>query len=85
MPPLKNDKEYKTSATRTPRYVLYASDTYPVDTQKAENIVRVYWGKVEYNELMARLFGKHLAVTVMDEYGNESEPMSIEELTTGNY
>jgi hypothetical protein len=56
-----------------------------VDTQKAENIVRVYWGKVEYNELMARLFGKHLAVTVMDEYGNESEPMSIEELTTGNY
>ena len=80
LPPLKNSKEYKTSAKRTPRYVLYASDTYPVDTANPENIVRIYWGKVEYNGLMARLFGKHLAVTHLDDYGNESEPMEIKDL-----
>ena len=78
-PPLKNAHTYPTSLRRTPRYVLYASDTYPVDTSAPENIVRVFWGEVKYNMLAARLFGKHLAVTTLDDYGNESAPVDIEE------
>ncbi len=62
---------------RTPRYVLYASDTYPVDTENPENIVRVFWGEVTYNTLAARLFGKHLAVTRLDDFGNESAPTEL--------
>lgn len=77
-PPLKNTKEYPTEKKRTPRYVLYASDTYPVDTNNPENIVRIFWGKPQYNTLMARLFNKHLAITKLDDFGNESEPMEIE-------
>jgi hypothetical protein len=80
LPPLKNTKGYKTSAKRTPRYVLYASDTYPVDTNNPENIVRIFWGKPQYNTLMARLFDKHLAITQLDDYGNESEPVEIKDL-----
>lgn len=78
-PPVKNSRPYTTTARRTPRFVLYASDTYPVDITNPENVVRTFWGKVQYNLLAARLFGKHLAVTRLDDFGNESEPMDITE------
>lgn len=79
MPPMNGVQEGKDTGRRTPRYVLYASKAYPVDTGKAENLVRVFWGKTEYNTLAARLFGMHLAVTTLDDYGNESEPVEIVE------
>lgn len=53
------------------RYVLYASKTYPVDTDKAENLVRVYWGKPDYNQLAAAVWGMNVKIMQMDEWGNE--------------
>lgn len=77
LPPLRNDHEHVCAAHRTPRYVLYASERYPVDTSDPENIVRVFWDKVEYDRLAPRLFGLNLAVTRLDDFGNESEPTEI--------
>ena len=48
-----------------------------MDTSNPENIVRVFWDKVEYDRLAPRLFGLHLAVTRLDDFGNESEPEEI--------
>lgn len=79
MPPLKDNPACTASSKRTPRFVLYASDTHPVDTSNPENIVRIFWGEVKYNMLTARLFGKHLAITTLDDFGNESEPKDITE------
>ena len=77
LPPLKSEHMPASSTRRTPRYVLYASEHYPVDTSKAENIVRIYWDHVEYNKLMARIVGMHLAITELDDFGNESEPIEL--------
>lgn len=77
LPPVVNDRKFATPLHRTPRYVLYASKEYPVDTTNPENIVRVFWGKAECNRLMARLFGMHMAVTALDDFGNESAPVEI--------
>ncbi len=80
VPPLKcSSNNNSTENRRTPRFVLYASDTYPVDTENPENIVRVFWGELKYNMLVARLYGKHLAVTALDDYGNESAAIDLTE------
>ena len=59
------------SAKAPRRYVLYASRTYPVDTGKAENLVRVYWGEPDYNRLAATLWGMNVKIMQMDEWGSE--------------
>lgn len=60
-----------------PRYVIYASDTYPVDIRKAENIVAQGIRETEY--IYAPLFPwrrkLYIAVTAIDRYGNESTPV----------
>jgi len=58
-----------------PLYVVYASDTYPVDTEKAENIVaqRIAATSFTYSPLMSWNKRRYFAVTAIDRYGNESE------------
>lgn len=60
-----------------PTYVLYASDTYPVDTTNPANIVAQGIRGTEY--LYAPLYPwerkRYFAVTAMDRYGNKSEPL----------
>ena len=68
-----------------PRYVLYASETEPVDTGNPANIVRIVYGngspsgraEIGYNMLTARAFGLHLAVTALDRWGRESAPLPL--------
>lgn len=63
----------------TLRYVLYGSDTYPVDTSQASNILASYIRETEY--VYAPLFPwerkLYYALTTIDRYGNESEPVQI--------
>lgn len=67
-----------------PRYVLYASETEPVDADNPANIVRIVYSnapsgraEVGYNMLTARAFGLHLAVTALDRWGRESAPLPL--------
>ena len=67
------------------RYVLYASDSEPVDTECPANIVKTVYGNTDgrhkaditYDMLTVRAFGLHLAVTALDRYGRESEPVKV--------
>lgn len=62
-----------------PTYVIYASDTRPVDTGQAQNIVAVGIRVTSY--LYAPLLPwekrKYFAVTAVDRYGNESEAIQL--------
>lgn len=56
------------------RYVVYASDSYPVDTSRPENILAAYVRDCSYTYVplypwQAKLY---YAVTAIDRYGNES-------------
>ncbi len=81
IPPLTTEQQAVNSNPNAPsrakRYILYASTDYPVDTTNPHNLVRVYWGQVQWDELTRRLWGMHLAVTELDDYGNESEPRDL--------
>lgn len=61
-------------------YVIYASDTCPVDTGKARNIVAVGIRRTDY--LYAPLLPwkrkKYFAITAVDRYGNESEAIQLQ-------
>lgn len=63
-----------------PMYVVYASDTYPVDTTKPENIVRQNIRDTQY--IYAPLFPwmakPYFAVTAIDRCGNESPAAQLE-------
>ena len=65
-----------------PMYVIYASDEYPVDTSRPENIVaqRITATRFLYAPLLPWNARKYVAVTAIDRYGNESEAVQ-EELT----
>ena len=57
-----------------PRYIVYASDTYPVDISNPENILAAYVPDCSYTYAplypwKAKLY---YAVTAIDRYGNES-------------
>ncbi len=58
-----------------PLYVVYASDTCPVDTSKPENIVAqsIRGTNYTYAPLYPWESKRHFAVTAIDRYGNESE------------
>lgn len=62
-----------------PRYVLYGSDTYPVDVSKAENLLATYIQGTEYTYAPLFPWERKLcyALTAIDRYGNESEPAEI--------
>lgn len=58
-----------------PRYVIYASETYPVDTTKPENIIAqsVRGTEYVYTSLLPWDRKKCFAVTAIDRYGNEGK------------
>ena len=58
-----------------PRYVIYASETYPVDTTKPENIIAqsVRGTEYVYTSLLPWDRKKYFAVTAIDRYGNEGK------------
>ena len=59
-------------------YVLYAGKSSPVDTSDPANIVTVTWDcEYTYNLLSRTLYGLHMAVTAVDRFGNESQPMEF--------
>ena len=60
----------------TPMYVVYASDTYPVDITRPEHIVaqNVQGTTYTYTSILPWDNQKHFAVTAIDRYGNESAP-----------
>lgn len=69
LPATDNDKR------NVPTYVIYGSDTYPVDTSNPENIIAQRVQETEYTYAPIRLWTakKYFAVTAVDRCGNESE------------
>ena len=59
-----------------PMYVIYASNEYPVDTKKAENIVAQSIRETSYIYAPIQPWNakKYFAVTAIDRCGNESTP-----------
>ena len=68
-PATDNDKR------NAPTYVLYGSDTYPVDTANPENILaqRIQGTEYTYAPILPWDTRKYFAVTAIDRCGNESE------------
>ncbi|MEG1837900.1 MAG: S-layer protein, partial [Bacteroidaceae bacterium] len=62
-----------------PYYTVYASDNYPVDTDKAENIVetRVKSNNYTYTCRYQWEQKTYFAITASDRYGNESKALQI--------
>ena len=61
------------------RYNVYASHTYPVDTDNPNNLVKTYLTDTCYTyEVTPYLPMVHYAVTAIDRCGNESVPAQIE-------
>ena len=62
-----------------PMYVIYASDTYPVDTEDASNILaqRITGTTYTYAPLTPWSLKLYYAVTAIDRYGNESEAVQL--------
>lgn len=62
-----------------PRYIIYGSPTFPVDTSRAENILAQ--GLTDTTFVYAPIYPwaacRHFAVTATDRYGNESKPIKI--------
>lgn len=66
------------------RYNVYASEQYPVDVTRAENLVSALMPECSYtyNRLNAAIRGLHFAVTAIDRCGNESKPVQLTQCTT---
>ena len=62
-----------------PTYVIYGSDTYPVDTQNPQHILAqgVRGTEYIYAPVLPWKRCRYIAVTAMDRCGNESQPTSI--------
>ncbi len=72
-PATDNDKR------NAPMYVVYGSDTYPVDTSNPENILaqRVQGTEYTYAPIRPWMARKYFAVTAIDRCGNESEACQL--------
>ena len=55
-------------------YHLYASNTYPIDTNDAQNILATY---LKENKVTLPEGKPYFAVTAADRYGNESAPLAL--------
>ncbi len=68
-PSTDNDKQ------NAPMYVLYGSNSYPVDTTDPENILaqRIQGTEYTYAPIRPWTARKYFAVTAIDRCGNESE------------
>lgn len=60
-----------------PMYVIYGSNTYPVDTTKPENIIaqRIRDTHYTYTSILPWDAKSYFAITAIDRYGNESKPL----------
>lgn len=56
-------------------YNIYASEFFPVDISKAENLVAT---RVNENSRLVPQNGRNYAVTAVDRYGQESEPAQLQ-------
>ncbi len=64
------------------RYAVYASKNRPVDTNDARNLVAITPNTFyTYNLVNSTLSGMHLAITAIDRYGNESQPLPVNGLS----
>ena len=63
----------------TPRYIVYASDSYPVDTNNPNNIVATNVRGTEYiySSLYPWVKASYFAVAAIDRYGNESKATQL--------
>ncbi len=59
-------------------YHLYGSNTYPVDTQDAGNLVQTYL-RDNKTTIKGWKNKRYFAVTASDKYGNESAPLALNE------
>ncbi len=57
------------------RYNVYASRDYPVDTERAENMVATNLPEARFT--YNRSLGMNIAITATDRCGNESEPLQL--------
>lgn len=67
------------SVNESVRYNLYASDVYPVDIADGSNLLATYLTETTYqhNAEKGRHLAAYYAVTAIDRYGNESEPLAL--------
>ena len=67
-------------AINRPKYNIYQSDTYPVDTSDPKNILDTYTigNTYIYTPILPLLKYRYFAVTAIDRYGNESEATQLE-------
>lgn len=63
----------------TVRYNIYASPSFPVDTERPENLIATLLPDPHYTFNLKTLlgYGLHLAVTAIDRCGNESEAAQL--------
>ncbi len=73
------DASTDNSAPFTVTYRIYASDSYPVDTEQASHLIetRVEATHYEYRPSVPWLQQRYWAVTAVDRYGNESQPLAL--------
>ena len=73
-----NEKVEWMTETENCRFVIYASQKTPVDTNNPRNIVKVtYNNSYTYSLLGAYYHNYHLAITAIDRYGNESTALEL--------
>lgn len=68
------------------RYNVYASTQWPVDIERAENLVAPLLPDTlfRYNRLMVRFSQLYMAVTAIDRYGNESRATQLTSAPNAN-
>lgn len=64
---------------QTPYYIIYAADSYPVDTTKPQHIIaqRVQGTQYVHAPVFPWNYKRYYAVTAVDRYGNESEAAQL--------
>lgn len=66
-------------SNNSPKYNIYFSKTYPVDTNDAANLLRTYLETTQYTReatIPYEHYG-YYAITAIDRYGNESEAIQL--------
>lgn len=72
-------KESIDNSSLPPRYNIYGSDSYPVDVNQICNLISSYNDSLQYKLPLSSVRNKYIyfAVTAIDRYGNESEPLFV--------
>lgn len=80
---LKWNESADNDSLNKPFYVVYGSNTYPVDTTDPRNIIAQRIGKTQFKYTPIYPWDKKscFAVTATDRFGNESEALQLEQRT----